>query len=296
MKAISSLYNLVLSERFKTQSERVILIVAIISFISHLALIFINQQGLLGNINDSELLKGPIAAVYTPFSFILIYEVYLLVYYLPRSITTYIGKQYEIITLILIRRLFKDLSVLELSSSWFEIKSDLQFTYDIIASLALFGLILIFNRLSQLKSGHSYRFPESENLIRFVEVKKSIAGVLVPVLLVLSAYRLIERLLNYFSTNLVATSLKDINNIFFDEFFTILIVVDVILLLISFIHTDQFHKVIRNSGFIISTILIRISFGVDGLINTALILLAVVFGVAILWIHNQFEARQPERV
>lgn len=289
MNAISSLYNVVLSERFKTQSERVILIVAIISFIAHLALIFINQLGFLGNINDSELLKGPIAAVYTPFSFILIYEVYLLVYYLPKSITTYIGKQYEIITLILIRRLFKDLSVLELSSSWFEIKSDLQFTYDIIASLALFGLILIFNRLSQLKTGASYTMPSSKKVTRFVEIKKAIAGILVPVLLILSAYRLIEWITNYMSAAADATSLKDINNIFFDEFFTILIMIDVLLLLFSFIHTDKFHKVIRNSGFIISTILIRVSFGVDGLINTALILLAVLFGVLILWIHNKYE-------
>lgn len=289
MNAISSLYNVVLSERFKTQSERVILIVAIISFIAHLALIFINQLGFLGNNNDLELLKGPIAAVYTPFSFILIYEVYLLVYYLPKSITTYIGKQYEIITLILIRRLFKDLSVLELSSSWFEIKSDLQFTYDIIASLALFGLILIFNRLSQLKTGASYTMPSSKKVTRFVEIKKAIAGILVPVLLILSAYRLIEWITNYMSAAADATSLKDINNIFFDEFFTILIMIDVLLLLFSFIHTDKFHKVIRNSGFIISTILIRVSFGVDGLINTALILLAVLFGVLILWIHNKYE-------
>lgn len=286
---MSSLYNVVLSERFKTQSERVILIVAIISFIAHLALIFINQLGFLGNNNDLELLKGPIAAVYTPFSFILIYEVYLLVYYLPKSITTYIGKQYEIITLILIRRLFKDLSVLELSSSWFEIKSDLQFTYDIIASLALFGLILIFNRLSQLKTGASYTMPSSKKVTRFVEIKKAIAGILVPVLLILSAYRLIEWITNYMSAAADATSLKDINNIFFDEFFTILIMIDVLLLLFSFIHTDKFHKVIRNSGFIISTILIRVSFGVDGLINTALILLAVLFGVLILWIHNKYE-------
>ena len=85
------------------------------------------------------------------------------------------------------------------------------------------------------------------------------------------------------------TSFKDINNIFFDEFFTLLIVVDVILLLASFYYTDKFHKVIRNSGFIISTILIRLSFSVTGLLNIGLIIGAIVFGLLILMIHNKFE-------
>ena len=90
---------------------------------------------------SSNLLKNPIAAIYTPFSFILVYEVYLLIYYLPKSTSTYISKQYEIIALIIIRRLFKDLSDLSLSSNWFNIKNDLQFTYDLLASVLLFYLI-----------------------------------------------------------------------------------------------------------------------------------------------------------
>ena len=83
--------------------------------------------------------------------------------------------------------------------------------------------------------------------------------------------------------------MESINNLFFDQFFTVLILVDVILLLISFFYTDQFHKIIRNSGFIISTILIRMSFGVSGLINTILILVEVLFGLIILSIHNKYE-------
>merc|ERR1711966_563818 len=96
--------------------------------------------------SNSELLQNPISAIYTPFSFILVYEVYLLIYYLPKSFTTYITKQYEIITLIIIRKLFKDLSALELSTDWFEIKGDLQFTYDLLASLLMFYLIYLFQK------------------------------------------------------------------------------------------------------------------------------------------------------
>ena len=83
--------------------------------------------------------------------------------------------------------------------------------------------------------------------------------------------------------------LSNTNNLFFDEFFTVLILVDVLLLLFSFTHTDKFNKVIRNSGFVISTILVKLSFGAEGLLNSVLIISAVGFGVLILWIHMMFE-------
>ena len=139
------LYQKLLSDKTKKESERVILIIAIASFLIHLTIIYLVDFGIISLNSHSDLLKNPIAAIYTPFSFILVYEVYLLVYYLPKSITNYISKQYEIITLIIIRRLFKDLSTLSLSSDWFKIKYDLQFTYDLIASVLLFFLIYQFN-------------------------------------------------------------------------------------------------------------------------------------------------------
>ena len=66
-------------------------------------------------------------------------------------------------------------------------------------------------------------------------------------------------------------------------------IVDVLLLLVSFFYSDTFHKIIRNSGFVISTILIKVSFSTDGIVNNALIIGAVLFGFLILLIHNKFE-------
>ena len=133
----SSIYNTFLSNETRKKSERIILIIAIASFFIHLSLIFLVDLGVIKIESGTSLFENPIAAIYTPFSFILVYEVYLLIYYLPRSITTYIGKQYEIITLIIIRRIFKDLSALSLSPDWFSQKYDLQFTYDILALLTM---------------------------------------------------------------------------------------------------------------------------------------------------------------
>jgi hypothetical protein len=216
-----------------------------------------------------------------------VYEVYLLIYYLSKSFTTYITKQYEIITLIIIRKLFKDLAALELTSDWFNIKGDLQFTYDILASIILFYLIYQFEK--QGKRIAKTPIKDDTKIDRFILRKKAIAIVLVPIFFTMALVTLFNWTLgiSFASNNL--PSFETINNLFFDEFFTVLILVDVVLLLLSFFYTDKFHKIIRNSGFVVSTILIRMSFGVSGLISTILIVVAVLFGLAIMLIHNKYE-------
>jgi len=144
-KILENLYQKLLSKKTKEKSERIILWIALASFILHLVVIELLHFNIISIDEPSNLLKNPIAAIYTPFSFILVYEVYLLIYYLPKSTSIYISKQYEIIALIIIRRLFKDLSDLSLSSDWFNIKNDLQFTYDLVASVFLFYFIYLFH-------------------------------------------------------------------------------------------------------------------------------------------------------
>ena len=285
------LYQKFLSEKTKERSEQAILWIALASFIIHLLIIGLVSFNIISINGSSHLLNNPIAAIYTPFSFILVYEVYLLVYYLPKSTSIYISKQYEIIALIIIRRLFKDLSELSLSTDWFNIKNDLQFTYDLVASVILFYLIYIFH----IQRTKVYRTVDktkthSLSISKFINAKKWIATSLVPILFIIAIYSFLNWITGVLQPSETdALSFKNINNIFFEQFFNILIIADVVLLLFSFFHTDEFHKVIRNSGFIISTILIRISFSVSGITNTVLIVSAILFGLSMLVIHNKFE-------
>jgi hypothetical protein len=285
------LYQKLLSEKTKENSEKAILWIALVSFIIHLLIIGLVNFNIISVNEPSNLLKSPIAAIYTPFSFILVYEVYLLVYYLPKSTSIYISKQYEIITLIIIRRLFKDLSDLSFSPDWFNLKNDLQFTYDLVASVILFYLIYLFH-IQRIKIYRKVDESKTQfkSISKFINAKKLIATALVPILFIIAIYSFLSWSIGIFSSNdAIGISFKNINNIFFEQFFNILIIADVILLLFSFFHTDEFHKVIRNSGFIISTILIRISFSVSGIISTALIITAILFGLLVLVIHNKFE-------
>jgi len=280
-----------LSEEFRKKIERITIRIAIISFLLHLLVIFLVNQDIIHI--TSKLTKSPISAIYTPFSFILVYEVFLLVFYLPRSISSYIGKQYEIITLIVIRRIFKDMGYMELSSNWFKLENDLQFTYDLATALILFFLIQQFYQKleKQAKKGTTKTLEEQAQINKFIQLKKNIATVLIPVVIALALYSFISWIITSAQDHWNdITTFKKINNIFFEDFFILLIIIDVILLLFTFFYSDSFHKIIRNSGFVISTILIKLSFSVEGLINNALILGAVVFGYLILLIHNSYKS------
>ena len=277
-----------LSESARKRSEQWVFFIALASFFVHLALIGLNYLGIFGN-NSIDLLSDPIVAIYTPFSFILVYEVYLLIYFLPASITQYIAKQYEIITLIVIRRIFKDISDLELTANWFQNKESLQFTYDIFTTLMLFALLFVFYLLMKKAWRPQTKAPDAA-LSQFIAIKKHLSVLLVPVFLILALFSFGTWLMDMvqFDNELSAPG-GNLNNVFFDDFFTVLILADVLLLIFSFVHRQSFAKVIRNSGFIISTVMLKLSFSATGLLNISLIVGAVFFGVCILFIYNQYE-------
>jgi len=288
-----NLFNKFLSEKTKAKSEKVVVTIAIISFIIHLILIVLVDFNWINPSDFSGLLKSPMVAIYTPFSFILLYEAYLLVYYLPKSTTKYIGKQYEIITLIIIRRIFKDLYKLEFTSDWFSKKDNILFILDVVAVLILFYLIYVFYKILEVKQVTKI----SADVEKFIQLKKIIATILVPLFLLLAIYNFSHWIYeNFYSLNQTAVSIKNTNKIFFEEFFTVLILIDVLLLLFSLFHTDKFNQVIRNSGFIISTILIKLSFNIDGVLNTIITVAAVLIGVLILYIHNKYEKLQVNMI
>lgn len=291
---LDRLYHRLLSSSVKRRGERAILVIAIATYLVHLLLILLSSRGLVSV--ESDLLGNPIAAIYTPFSFILVYEVYLLIFFLPKSISYYIGKQYEIITLIVIRRIFKDIANLELSPDWFRSAYDLQFTFDAATSLALFLLIhLYYRQVARRGASAPLNGEGAEARRRFIALKRGIAVLLVPMLVGLALYSFADWASAMQSEGgRGMDAFRDINSVFFDEFFTVLIGVDVLLLLASFFHSDEFHQIMRNSGFVISTILIKVSFSVEGPVNNALILGAVIFGLLILMVHNRFERAMAE--
>lgn len=284
---INRIFEFFFQDTFKNRLENITLYLGIGGFVIHLLLIYATQAEFIALKSlPEEIFKSPISAIYTPFSFILIYEVYLLIYYLPRSFTSSVEKQYEIVGLIVIRRIFKDIGKLNLENNFLDYADNMHLIFDIVGFLLLFLLIYFFNLLIKQK-------PTSEPSDRteaFITIKKLFSIILLPVMFGLAIYSLISWLLEIRQFNLgEIEKLSNVNNVFYYDFFAILIVVDVLILIISFKYTVKHSQLIRNSGFVISTILIRLSFSIEGVANMGIILFSVLFGVLILMLYNMLE-------
>jgi hypothetical protein len=287
IKTVENIFSRFFSEENLKRFEKFILISATLGFIIHLLLILLNNNGYLDlSFFQDKLFVNPISAIYTPFSFILIYEAFLLIYFLPRSFTTAIAKQFEIMSLILIRKIFKDIPNVNIDDNWINNENNLQLIYDLTGVLIVFFLIYLFKKLKE----DLPKLPVHQNLDRFISYKKLISLFLVPTLTVLCIFSFLDWY-NYVFLNIGSSS--NIDYLFFESFFTILILVDVFILLVSFQYTERYSQLIRNTGFIISTILLRLSFSASGLTSLVLLVSGIVFGLIILLIYNNME-KEPK--
>ena len=282
-KKIEDLFSKIFSEEAIKKFEKYILYLASIGFVIHLIIILLNNYNIIElSIVGPDLFSNPISALYTPFSFILVYEAFLLIYYIPRSFTTAVGKQYQIMSLIVIRKIFKDIPLVDLNANWIENANNQQLIFDLVGVLLIFFLIYLFKVTKERLPVK----PVSEKLDRFIASKKLVSIVLLPILFSIC----IVSFVNWYNAVFIEESFdENLNNLFFNEFFTILILADVFILLLSFQYTERYSQLIRNTGFIISTILLRLSFSVSGLTSILLIISGIVFGLLILLIYNAIE-------
>ena len=283
MKLIPKWHAAIFSDRNVKIFERLIIILALAGFLIHLGLIFAEKYlGFDVFISKTNLTSNPISALYTPFTFILIYEAFLLIYYLPRSFTTSVAKEFEIISLVIIRKIFKDIPELNLDSDSIINEGNLLILYDLLGIIAIFYLIYLFK-----KTWHNTpKRKSNKKLESFINYKKLISISLVPILFVLCFINFYDWFVDVF---IYKQFNDDLNGVFFIDFFTVLILVDVLILLISFQYTERYSQLMRNTGFIISTILLRLSFSVTGLFSIILLVLGVAFGLVILKIYKLAE-------
>ena len=194
------------------------------------------------------------------------------------------GHRFEIISLIIIRRIFGDIPKINLNVNWIENTANIQLIYDLVGILILYFLIYLFNlRREKLPKG-----PVKESLKRFVSSKKGVSLILLPVLIITSIYSLSDWTIQFVNSS-SGQIISDVNTVFYNEFFTILILADVFILLLSLQYTERYSQLIRNTGFVICTILIRLSFATTGLTNILLIISSVLFGLLILRIYQAIE-------
>jgi len=258
--------------------EVCIIRLAVLFFVAHLAILFLfNHVPALSRGHSFNYLK----AIYTPFSFILVYEVFLLVIILPESMTEFIGKQFEIITLITLRGFFHDIADVPLQVPihiWDP--AIISLGYDLVASLIMFTLTVMFHRLHSRHRDSDHQEP----LQRFIDLKKAVSVCLLIVLLVTSVYSVVLWASGAIPALMNNSEFPDPNTFFYVDFFNVMIYADVLLLIISFLYDSSFYTVVRNASFIISTVLLRLSLSMERPMNHVVAVSAFAFSVVVMLI------------
>ena len=279
-RIILNLSEAVLSKTTRQRIEHGLVGFALGLFLIHLGLFGLN---LLFELNWPEPYFGhPLQTLYTPFSAILVAEVYLLIHYLPTSFARSMGKQMEIIALIEIRSVFKDV---DFTQTW---PWDAAFFPHLLGAIGLGAILVLFYRILPRRIA---RIEEVE-LGRFVAVKKVLAGMLFAYLVGLSGWSLWNWASELIHLPLGQT--HDPNVFFYNEFFTALILVDVLLLVISFRYLSDFGLVMRNCGFVIGTILLRRALGLEAWHALAYEWTAGILAILVLLLHRGLTREDSE--
>ncbi|WP_395784989.1 hypothetical protein [Aquirufa sp.] len=259
--------------------ELIILRLALLAFVLHLAFIYLSNNVTYFSDFQHSYLK----AIYTPFSFILFYEVLLLVIIIPKSISEFIGKQFEVITLITLRSFFHDIADLDFGKALsIEDVHLLSLVYDLIASLLMLAATMFYYKIYK----NSQRSEAITDIQHFVAIKKVMSFMMMIILFLLSFSSLGSWVMELYSAMQANQNYPNPNTVFYGDFFTVMIFMDVFLLIVSFMYHFSFYMIFRNASFIITTILLRMSLTAEKPINYFLIFIGFAFSILAFYLIN----------
>jgi hypothetical protein len=288
-RRLAAIFDALESPPVRAWFERLVVAAAAVGFLVHLAVI--GAARLLPDLPNTlftGLDESPLHAVYTPFSVILFYEVVLLVFTLAASHTGEIAKQYQIISLIVVRRVFKDIGSFSELQNWLaEPEAVKAVLLDMAGAVLMFLIVTGFTLLRHM-------MPKTvihRDLQGFIQLKKAVAVLLLVVLVALATINLASWLgLIKGLPGSLAPPPADADLFFFPRFFEFMIFTDVFLLIVSLAYYDRYEHVFRNAGFVISTVLLRVSLSTPKPYDLLLALTAMLYGLAVLGVFNCFSA------
>ena len=258
-----------------------VLIFSVLAFMTHLLIYFLYQIELITiNGEAKTLVNSPLSSLYTPFSILLTYETYQLIRTLPSSFSNSVGKQYEVVTLLVVRDVFKRLADFSTDDEW-AIDGEL----GLILLECITFIILFFTALSYRRSSDLSKIStvDDDELDNFVHSKRIISLMLFLAFIVMAAYSFVT-----WTMSVIDGKGGVDREIFFSDFFTILILADILILLLSYRFTVDFANLARNTGFILSTVILRVAIGAPGISAVVLFTLSGILGLAILRISSEF--------
>ncbi len=284
---LSAAHDRIFSERNKTALKHLVIRLGIAGFAIHLLLIFLartlpHPPALIAGAGENYLV-----AISTPFNFVLFYEVVTLIGALHESTTRSIAYQFEIVSLIFIRDVFKDIAesaemVLKHQLTW----EALPLFVDMWAGFLMYLLVAVFQHVSHRSVAHLGSGASSLARARFVAQKKCVALGLGALLLIMATYNVSLFVMDVYRD--VVTGQVGLGHVttFYNDLFTVMIFTDVLILILSIVVSGHYEFVFRSAAFVVSIVLIRFALTEGYPFGAPLAILAMVFGISVQLVFN----------
>ena len=263
------------------KTERATSGILVVIFLAALLGIELKRQGLLPGWLAATTPDNHFHAVSVAFTLVLILEVIGLILILPCSFSKAMGKQFEILSLILLRNSFKELvnlpEPIHLTGDWTPI---LHIVSDGAGALVIFGLLGVYDRLQR---PHEKLARSGQARYSFIASKRLVALLLLCIFAALGGKAMWEGVTHAHTFD------------FFDTFYTILVFADILLVLLSQRFIPGYLAVFRNSGYALATLGIRLALASPPFFNTMLGVGSALYAVALTWTFNNLSDSQADQ-
>lgn len=212
---------------------------------------------------------GKFFAIELAFSILLLSEIFDLVFILTHSVADSVGKQFEIVSLILLRNSFKELGHLPDGIKWDHstLLELMPLIADAFGAVIIFLITVLFYRAQR----HVQITNNAIEKSNFFLQKKLIASLLLIIFLSLTIFMFIIFILQGHIINI------------FNSYYTALIFSDILILIISLRYSNLYIHLFRYSSFALATVIIRISLSAPKYYN---VLLSIAAGLFVLLVSN----------
>ncbi len=250
-------------------------------FVLSLLLVFLKRNFNFPENIASLLPDNYFFAVEITFKILLAVEIIEMVFILAHSVTDSVAKQFEILSLILLRQAFKEFSDIDMPINISEIIQPATYILsDIFGALLIFAGVLLFKKMQK----HRSITANDEDTYKFTALKKALALFMLTAFVVIGIYDFIL----YFKG---AEQFQ-----FFTMFYTLLIFTDILIVIISLRYSHLYCVVFRNTGFAVATILIRFALALPRFYDAAMGVISIIFVILITYVYNKFEFKRLKEV
>jgi hypothetical protein len=241
--------------------------VLIASFVGSLLLIELKRLGLLP---VAWMPSNHFHAVRLGFNLLLAVEVIGLVFGLTGSPGRTLGRQFEILSLILLRTSLKELVNAPEPLKWEALRPFIwPMVADAAGAVAVFALVGLFYRLQ--REGDEQTAEHTPEL--FAASKEAVALVVLVIFLILAGRGVSAALVDHEGSAAYDS--------FFETLYTVLVFADLTIVFLSLRHSFSYELVFRSSGYAVVTVLIRIALTAPPYLNVGLGVGATLLGIAL---------------